>query len=233
MSKRTVKHQAPSRGKRLAGGFLLSAAASAAIATVTMGTAPEAKATCVSFGGVVNTDSSHCQTTSIGDVAIAIGPGTYANASGGFNTSISLGPNAQSVAEGQLNAGHGFNTAIAVGSNAVSSADTGLANTSISIGNNPDTTCCRAWTGGRGNLAVNVGQGSSAEALGDFNRAISFGNGSKTYAYGLGAGVSRAISLGNNNNTTAGGPFSATNRGFAASIGNGRLSFNGINKVNP
>jgi hypothetical protein len=156
------RHRAVVAGRHnLAGGLMLSALASGAMAIGSVSSAPEANATCVSAWGLGN--GRGCETTNIGDFAIAIGPGATARASGGFNTAMSFGRRAQSSATG------GFgNFALAAGNPAPS----------VVTGNPDQVTTAQAGTG------KSPGFANGDFAGGNRNAAIALGNGSYAGAGG-------------------------------------------------
>jgi hypothetical protein len=185
---------------KFTGAMLLGALTAGALAAAGIGSAPTARATCVSFFGIGN--GPDC-TSNLGSVAIAIGASAQAHADGLFGVAFSAGTNA--ITDTQ----DAFTVATAVGDNARASA-TGLFGMATQLGANGVT--ATQGSGGPGNLglnfALNVSVGaqqfdSAAEALGVGNIAVNlFGNGTTHFgqwvqAYG---NFSVATNLGGANN---------------------------------
>jgi hypothetical protein len=220
------RHGAISGGNhRFAGGWLLGALASGALAVASLGSAGVANATCVSFSGFHN--GGGCETTNLGDTAIGLGPRTTVSASGGFNTSIAIGADATAESEGVGNA------AIAVGNVATAVAQgsgvtKGVGNIAVAVGNTgPNPGYVDPILG---DIPPNDPQPATAGAFGRFNRVAVFGNGSTAFAFGpipnIPGGNNTAITVGSGSNSNAFG----ANR-FAAALGSNRHAINGINNA--
>jgi hypothetical protein len=211
------QHGAISRGNhRFAGGLLLGALASGTLAVASLGSAGVANATCASFSGFHN--SGGCETTDPGDIAIGLGPRTTVRASGGLNTSIAVGADAEADAFGKRN------TSLAFGNGAFGFTE-GARNLAVAVGNSGPN-------GGMETDDVLVPPSDNApaqaEADGTGNRAFEFGRGSLAFALDgpEGSGHNTAITIGNGSNGVAIG----TNR-FGAALGNNRNAENGVNNV--
>ena len=211
------QHRAISGGNhRFAGGLLLGALASAALAVASLGSAGVANATCASFSGLHN--GRGCDTTDLGDIAIGLGPGTTVSASGGFNTSIAVGADAESDALGRRN------TSLAFGNGAFGFTQ-GTRNRAVAVGSSGPN-------GGMETDDVLVPASDNApaqaEADGTRNKAFVFGRGSLAFALDgeTGSGRNTAITVGNGSNGVAIG----TKR-FGAALGHNRNAENGVNNV--
>ena len=84
---------------RLRAGLLVGATITG-LAAATLTGAGSAYASCVAFSGVGNT--SQCNTSKLGDVAVVVGNG-YAQAQGGSNVAWAVGNKANAVAVGKYN----------------------------------------------------------------------------------------------------------------------------------
>lgn len=138
MAQHRTNREAKHHRSRLAGGLLLGALASATFATASLGSAPDANASCASAAGVHV--GKGCKTTNLGDVAIGLGRHATATASGGFSTAISFGNGTTSTTQG----GKG-NLALAVGNDKTLALSEGNRVTTIVVG--PDSS---SRTGGNG-----------------------------------------------------------------------------------
>lgn len=211
------QHRAISGGNhRFASGLLLGALASCALAVASLGSAGVANATCVSFSGFHN--ARGCETTNPGDIAVGLGPRTTVTASGGLNTSIAVGADAEADAFGTRN------TSLAFGNGAFGTTQ-GARNRAVAVGN----------SGPNGGMETdhvlvdpNDNAPAQAEADGTRNRAFVFGRGSLAFALDgpTGSGRNTAITIGNGSNGVAIG----TNR-FGAALGNNRNAGKGVNNV--
>lgn len=151
---------------------MLCAGAAGAIAIASLGTAGTANATCAAAGH--QSVGQGCEAHQVGDVAIALGPGSTAISNGGFNVSIAIGSQARATAGGGR-----FNSAVAIGrpgqNNALNevapaTAETyGVFSRSYALG---DGTLARAGTDSIGNpgaqinnTSLAIGKGSTAIAL--------------------------------------------------------------------
>ncbi|WP_328357746.1 hypothetical protein OG976_03100 [Mycobacterium sp. NBC_00419] len=220
------------RTPKIIGSTTLGAFAAGTLLSVGLASAPAANASCASFWGIGN--SADC-TSSIGSVAIALGTGAKATATGLFGTAFAAGDNAIATNLGSftfaITAGNSsaayttglFNIAAQLGSGGQASAE-GLSsagnlgfNISLNIGPGANP-----WsyvsTNGIGNIAVNLfGTGTGAfdtnsvTASGIINVAANLG-GQKNHLTAVG-GSSGAFNTafniaGSTNNVTAGtGPF--------------------------
>jgi hypothetical protein len=191
------------------GGILAAAVATCSFAVAALGPAPTANATCASFFGIGN--GGGC-TSTFGTVAIAIGTGASAEASGFFSTALAVGPDSRALSEGTLGTAVAFG---ATGGSEFTFAGAGgssgdFLNTVISLGNDSQA-LTEDGTPNFGNLALNIGQGTDVRVAGTFNNAINVGGNEPFRDNTVSAsGVfSNAYSFfGNENNITAGpGPF--------------------------
>jgi hypothetical protein len=215
------KHSAVSEGqKRLAGGLLLGAVTTGALAIGSMSTAGSANATCISFSGMNN--GQGCTTTNAGDLAIAIGPRAGARASGGFNVSIAVGSTALATGDGV------GNVALAFGNQAHANMQ-GNFNTGLAVGNpgpnvrwgpNWDTT---VWAAGTLNRAFAFGNGANAEVEGG-----QFTEPTPGFPREKGVGLNTSIAIGHGSFSSAGGD--GTKATTVAALGNKKYARHGINK---
>src|ERR1700730_687108 len=88
------KHTASKKDK-LAGGVLLGALASGALAVASLSGAGAANATCASISGIGN--GGGCTSTP-GSAAIGLGPNATATTNGPFNTALAVGKNSYAIA---------------------------------------------------------------------------------------------------------------------------------------
>jgi hypothetical protein len=97
------KHRAITRD-RLAGGLLLGAAASGALAIASLSGAGAANATCASISGISagSSGGSTCTSTAT-SFAVGLGNNTTSTANGMFDGSIAVGTNAEAHSRGTLN----------------------------------------------------------------------------------------------------------------------------------
>jgi hypothetical protein len=154
-------------------GLAAAAVATAAFAGSALGTAPAAHATCASFWGIGN--GNGC-TSTFGTMAIAIGTGASAEATGFFSTALAVGPDSNAQAFGSLS------TAIAVGAeggnlNAIAFAGRSAGdflNTAISLGSDTQAESDFGQTN-VGNMALDLGYGDDVRSGGTFSTAMSVG----------------------------------------------------------
>lgn len=204
--------------KRLSGAGVLGALASTALAVAGLGAAPPAQATCASFFGIGN--SADCSST-VTSIAIAIGTGAQAHASGLFGSAFAVGDGSFA---GTL-AGGIFNTATTFGEGSSTTAG-GYLTTAFVAGNSSSADASDAGGSEFGNAAFTLSSGGSTYAgKGSGNFAVSFFGGGPTEAYGngnfaatifaggvaaaLGTGSFAAIVGGSNNTANASGLFDA------------------------
>jgi len=206
---------------RLGAGLLVGATMAGLAAAMLTG-AGSANASCISVGGIGNT--SQCNTSNFGDVAVVIGKG-YATAQGGGNIAWAIGNNADAIAAGK------YNLAFAQGN----------------TGPNPGMVV----TTGENGVAIPATdkEDAFAESLGFGNRAIAIGDGATAAAMG-GDGLSSisrlqlkraqignntSITIGKGSNSYAGSlppklpPGNAPRNQFAAALGDHHNALNGIN----
>ncbi len=147
-----IDHTTDSKNKTV-GALLAAAMASSAFAAAAVGYAPTANATCASFFGIGNSASCVSNLTSI---AIAIGAGATADASGLFGAAIAVGTDssAGNAVAGALN----FSTAF--GEHAVALGG-GLASLAVTVGDNSETAAgMLSGIPEFGNSAINLGNSS-------------------------------------------------------------------------
>jgi hypothetical protein len=185
-----------------------------------MSSAGTASATCVSFSGLNN--GGGCTTTSLGDLAIGIGPQSVARASGGFNTSIAVGPTALATGDGRGNVALAFGTQ--AHANLVGTGNLGLAvgnpGPNVRWGPNWNTT---AWAAGTLNSAFAFGDGTNAEVEGGKDTEPTPG-----FPIENGVGLNTSIALGNGSFSSAGGD--GTKGRAVAAIGKNSYARHRINQ---
>lgn len=219
------------RSSRRAGTVLAGVVASGAVAVAAgLGSAPTANATCASFFGLNN--SAGC-TSSPTTVAIAIGNGATAYATGIFTSAFALGTNAQALAYADGFQGFSFASAIGNKSQAFAFGDLGLAeavganslsfagslnntpnigNVALSLGSYAANVSRGSTTGGIANLAVNIGANTDyTTAYGTLNVGVNvLGDNNLVYAEdGTTPGdtkASLAFSIFGKNNVVGAGP---------------------------
>ncbi|WP_431236679.1 hypothetical protein ACQ86B_17235 [Mycolicibacterium aichiense] len=218
---------------------LSAASMSAGLALTVLGSAGTASADCLSFSGLGN--GHGCTTTNFGDLAIGVGKGVNATASGGFSTAIAIGgrgtylngpgPGTTATASG------GFNTSIAVGVDAVAStkgvfdyaASYGPRAQAITVGRISSTVAAGypVRTSGAFSTTTPTTAVAGLNSNNSFNSAIALGNGSLACANGCNpVSGSGNISLAFGDRTTA---FAGPNGKFAAAVGTSRRAINGVN----
>jgi len=143
-------------------GASLGAVASGALAIGAPSQAPVANATCLSVFGIGN--GGDC-TSTIGSIAVGIGPGTMAGATGLFGVAFAVDAGAAAHSVGVV-----FGASFAVGSGALA-ISSGVVDYALAVGN----TANAAADGGL-NEAVAVGTGAGAEATGAANTASAASN---------------------------------------------------------
>jgi hypothetical protein len=144
---------------KFTGAIILGTLTAGALATGGLGSAPTANATCASFFGINN--GGGC-TSNLTSIAIAIGTGATANASGLFGAAFAVGNNASAIGFDGI-----FNVAAAVGDNNHAAADFVLTFAAALGGNNASAGA--GGPGGLADLAVNVGgnlNNAQADGLG-------------------------------------------------------------------
>jgi hypothetical protein len=134
------KHRAISTERR-AGGLLLGAVASGALAAAACGSAGTANATCASISGVGNGNGCTSAATSF---AVGLGNNSTANAEGLFNGAVAVGDGslAEAAGVGAFGTPGTGNVALSVGTN-VESIAAGTGNLAIAAGDpgaNPGST---------------------------------------------------------------------------------------------
>lgn len=181
----TTRSYAPRRSVAL-----MAATAAAAAITATLSSAPPARATCASFWGLGN--SSECQST-LFSVAIAIGTGARASATGLFGTAFAVGTNADASTtnpfsfgitvgdDSKASAEDVFGVAVNLGAKgtAGTNGDSSLLNLGFNIAVNiaaPGSNDSLTSTGGIGNIAANIfGYNADVLSLGFLNTATNLG----------------------------------------------------------
>jgi len=203
---------------RLKGGLLLGAAASGALAVVSLGSAGTANATCASVSGIGNGNGCTSTPTSF---ALGVGTNATATANGLFNGAVAIGDNSTAAA-GKGN----FNFALAAGKQALATAQDGDFNIAVAIGNPafnqskgaivPTSAQAEAFsTKSNGGLAVALGNGNVVQVgNGDFNRAVVVGTGSRA---GIGGSGDNSTGIVFGNLSTA---FAPGGNNLAAVFGN-------------
>jgi hypothetical protein len=201
MGQHSIDRHSEANRRRVGGGLLIGALTSGVLAAGALSTAGEADASCVSAGGWFKIGKG-CETTKLGDFALAIGPGATATATGGFNTAFSFGQGAVATAIGK------FNSASARGVGARAEAIGGYNNTAIAIGDAADgggstdpEQLRMAPTGAyasAGNGLKKLADGSEAEQS-HGNTAIAIGNSARSSASGVHSFASALGTLANAN----------------------------------
>ncbi|SBS73239.1 exported hypothetical protein [uncultured Mycobacterium sp.] len=191
----------PLLSNKIAGGLVFAGLGASALAA-TLGTAPQASASCASFFGVGNSSDCVSSPTSI---AIALGPGARAYALGTLGSAISVGSLSYSITEGGTAAasatalGNGagayvyndgrLSTAFAAGTNAASIVNGGALELSGAFGDRTVGYTGPAASGkpAYGNLAIAMGNSpyfSQAVARGTGNIALNVISPSSAKAFG-------------------------------------------------
>jgi hypothetical protein len=167
---------ASSANKAIA-GLAAAAVASAAFVASALGSAPTANASCASFWGIGN--GNGC-TSTVGNMAIAIGTGATASAEGFFSTAMALGNSATALAFSPLSLG------VAAGTSSYSNAgdpNADIADIAVTFGDHSQAFVGSMGRGTSGSIAVNLGNQGVANASGVANIAINVGGaGSTVYA---------------------------------------------------
>jgi hypothetical protein len=197
------KHRAISNNK-VAGGVLLGAVASGALAVASLGSAAPANATCASISGIGN--GNGC-TSTVGSVAIGLGPNATATTNGPFNTALAVGKNSNAIAGntpgdfGNLAVNVGNNT---TGPNATGSTPGAFAGSDLG-------------TPGFGNVAVVTGDNNAGSADGSLNNAFNLGGtGNSLIATGVANNATNV--LGSNNFVASSAGTSLTNPGLSSAF---------------
>jgi hypothetical protein len=222
------KHTAIKKDK-LAGGVLLGAFASGALAAASLSGAGAANATCASISGIGN--GGGC-TSTLGSAAIGLGPNATATTNGPFNTALAIGKNSNAIAGaspgdfGNLAVNVGNNTA---GPNATGSTPgafagsdlgtPGFGNVAVSAGNNNAVSADGALNnafniGGTGNSLIATGVGNNATNLAGSNNFIASSAGTGPTSPGL----SSAFNIGGNNNFIYAGNLADPSKGGPGAI---------------
>lgn len=163
---------------RIIGSTALGAFAAGTLISAGLAGAPTANATCASFWGLGN--SADC-TSTIGSVAIALGTGAQATATGLFGAAFAVGDNSTANNQGSLS------FAVTAGNSSVAYT-TGLFDIALQLGSGGQAQAgVLPSTGPIGlNLAINIGPGanpySSVGANGLGNLAVNlFGTGTGAF----------------------------------------------------
>ena len=174
---------------KFTGAVTAGAIAAGALAAAGLGSAPAANASCISAFGIGN--SATC-TSNLTSIAVAIGNGAQAYATGKFGAAFSIGTSAKAVtaAGGLFNvaatigpssgatAGGIFSVAAAAGSGGAAEAGAGpapthIGNIAVNIGKHSNTNGASA--DGIANLSVNLFGDSFGEAIGVGNTSFAVG----------------------------------------------------------
>jgi hypothetical protein len=150
--------------------ILAAAMAACSVAAATLGPAPSANATCASFSGI--NLGSGC-TSTLGGLAIALGPNATAIAAGFLSTAVGIGNSVIASAHGAFSLGiAGGTSSEAIAGN---SQGTDLGNIAIALGDHAVAAAFSSTGNGFGNIATNVGNHNEVTAIGDLNVASTLG----------------------------------------------------------
>jgi len=174
------------------------------MATASIQSAPTANATCASFFGIGN--SADCTSTPT-TIAIAIGNGAQARATGLFGAAFAIGESAVAT-EGQPGPGGAFSIGLAVGKKAGATTNGSLSlaaalgpgaqaetqlqglNAAVTVSTKSTPVPDYSLAAGTGNLALNLfGSGNDVEATGAFNTAVTVGSKSTVLSAGKNTGA--------------------------------------------
>jgi hypothetical protein len=178
--------------KKAIGGLAAAALASAAFVTSAVGSAPPAHATCASFFGLGN--GNGCKST-FGGVAIAIGTGATAVATGFLSTAVAIGTG--TAAEGLSNLGLAVALGNGGGAEAGTSVFSNLADVAIDLGNHSEAIAYAPMANGFGNMVFNAGDGNTTYAVGALDSSVNLGNGNEVVAEGV---ATNAMNVGGTHN---------------------------------